>query len=194
MSNKETIMKIRSQTGAGIMDIKEALEESNGDEQKALDNLRKKGQKIALKRQDRVTGEGWIGSYVHQNGKISSQVKLMCETDFVARNQEFQALALDIAMHVTATDPSYITQEEVPEDVIAKEKEFYISEAEKEGKSGDIAEKIIQGKLNKFFDDVCLVNQKFVKDDSKTISQLLEEATAKIGEKIEVAEFTRLTI
>jgi elongation factor Ts len=163
MSNKDTIQKIRTQTGAGIIDIKEALEESGGDEEKALEFLRKKGQKIAAKRADRETGEGWVGSYVHANGKVAAQVKLMCETDFVARNEGFQELAKDIAMQVVATDPVYTNREEVPE-----------------GKSID--------------DEELLVNQKFIKDDSKTIQVLLDEATAKIGEKIEVGGFSRLQI
>jgi elongation factor Ts len=194
MSDKQTIMDLRNKTGAGIMDIKEALEESKGDEEKALEHLRKKGQKIAAKRAHRETGEGWVGSYVHANGKVAAQVKLMCETDFVARNKDFQQLAYAIAMHITAADPSYAKPEDVPEDIIAKEKEIYQAEVGKQGKSGDIAEKIIQGKLDKFYDEVCLVNQKYIKDDSKTIQQLLDEATAKIGEKIEVGGFSRLQI
>ncbi|MAG28952.1 elongation factor Ts [bacterium] len=163
MSDKQTIIKLRTQTGAGIVDIKEALDEAGGDEEKALDILREKGQKIAAKRADRETGEGWVGSYVHANGKVSAQVKLMCETDFVARNEDFQQLAYNLAMQVVATDPVYLNKEAVPE-----------------GKSVD--------------DEELLINQKFIKDDSKTIQQLLDEATAKIGEKIEIAGYSRLQI
>ncbi|MBU2575924.1 elongation factor Ts [Patescibacteria group bacterium] len=161
MSDKEILIKLRRQTGAGIMDIKEALEESGNDQEKALKILRKKGQKIAAKRADREAGEGFIGSYVHSNGKIATIVKLQCETDFVARNEDFRALAKDLAMHITATDPVCVSKEDAPED--AQEEDI-------------------------------LLNQKFVKDESKKIQDLLDEAAAKIGEKIEVSGFSRLQI
>jgi len=194
MATKETIMKIRSSTGAGIMDIKEALEASGDDEVKALEFLRKKGQKIANKRADREAGEGYIGSYVHSNGKVSAQVKLQCETDFVARNQDFRTLACDLAMHITASNPEYLRPEDVPSEVLEKEKEIYAEEASKQGKTGEIAERIIQGKLEKFYQENCLLNQVFIKDDSKKIIDLINEATVKIGEKIEIAGFSRLEI
>ena len=194
MSTKDAIIKIRKQTGAGVMDIKEALEEADGDEAKVMDILRKKGQKIAAKRSEREAGEGWIGSYVHANGKIASLVKLQCETDFVARNPEFQELAKDIAMHITASDPSYLSAQDVPAEVIAKEKDIYAEEVKREGKPAEIVEKIVQGKIGKFYSEACLLNQAYIKDDSKTIKDLLDEATAKIGEKIEVTEFNRMQI
>ncbi len=194
MSDKELLIKLRRQTGAGIVDIKEALEEAGNDEEKAIEILRKKGQKIAAKRADRQTGEGVIGSYVHANGKLGAMVQLQCETDFVARNEEFTQLAYDIAMHVVGANPLYLSPETVPADVLEKERSIYKEEVEKEGKPAEMADKIIEGKVGKWYEDVCLLNQKFIKDDSKTIGQLVEEATAKTGEKIEVANFARLHI
>lgn len=194
MNEKELIIKLRTQTGAGIMDIKEAVAESGGDEQKAIEFLRKKGQKIAAKRAEREAGEGWVGSYVHSNGKIAAFVSLKCETDFVARNAEFQALAHDLAMHVVASNPIYLKSQDVPAEIIEKEKEIYKAEVEKSGKTGDMVEKIIAGKLNKFYSDVCFLNQPYFKDDSKTVQSLLDEATGKIGEKIEIGEFKRVQI
>lgn len=194
MSDKEILIKLRRQTGAGIMDVKEALEEAGHDQEKALEILRKKGQKIVAKRADRDAGEGFIGSYVHSNGKVATIVALKCETDFVARNEDFQALAKDLAMHITAANPEYISEQDVPEDVISKEKEIYKEEIAKQNKPEDIQEKIIKGKLQKYFEEVCLLNQIFIKDDSKKIQDLLDEATAKIGEKIEVGKFYRLII
>lgn len=160
---KDLIQKIRNQTHAGIMDIKEALEAAAGDEQAALKALEEKGKAIAAKRAERVAGEGWIGSYVHQNGKIAALVRLACESDFVARNKEFQELAHDLAMQVAATNPWYASSDEVPE-------------GEEVG-----SERI-------------LLNQPFIKDSSKTVAQLVEAAAAKIGEKIEIAGFSRMEI
>lgn len=194
MSEKELIIKLRTQTGAGIMDIKEALQEAGGDEEKAIEFLRKKGQKIAAKRAERQAGEGWIGSYVHANGKLAAFVALKCETDFVARNADFQNLAHDLAMQVVASNPIYLKPSDIPADVLEKEKAFHREEVAKTGKTGDMAEKIIEGKLGKFYSDVCLLQQPFFKEDKKTIAQLLEEATAKIGEKIEIGEFKRVQI
>ena len=194
MSNKEILIKLRQQTGAGIMDIKEALEQAGNDQAKAVEFLRKKGQKMSAKRAERVAGEGFIGSYVHSNGKVASMVSLRCETDFVARNSEFQSLAKDLAMHITAANPLYIKPEDIPLPVIEKEKEIYIEDIKREQKPESMAEKIIQGKLEKFFEDACLLNQKFIKDDSKKIKDLIDEATAKIGEKIEISGFSRLEI
>src|SRR3989338_7897376 len=146
MSGKDIIIKLRQQTGAGIMDIKEALLEAKGDEAKAIEFLRKKGQKIAAKRAERTAGEGWVGSYVHGNGKVAAFVSLKCETDFVARNAEFQALAHDLAMHAVASNPIYLKPEDVPAEIIEKEKEIYKAEIAKSGKSGPMVERIIEGK------------------------------------------------
>lgn len=194
MSEKELIIKLRTQTGAGMMDIKEAIAEAGGDENKAIDILRKKGQKIAAKRAERTTGEGFVGTYVHSNGKVAGMVKLQCETDFVARNSDFKELAHDLAMQVVASSPLYLKSSEIPSDVLEREKAVYRVEVEKTGKTGDMADKIIEGKLNKFYTDVCLLNQAFFKDDKKTIQTLLDEATAKIGEKIEIGGFNRVQI
>ena len=177
-----------------MMDIKEALVEARGDEQAAIDILRKTGQKIAAKRAERTTGEGFIGSYVHSNGKVAGLVKLQCETDFVARNSDFKALAHDLAMQVVASSPLYLKSSEISSAVIDREKSVYRVEVEKTGKTGEMADKIIEGKLSKFYSDVCLLNQAFFKDDKKTIQTLLDEATAKIGEKIEIGGFSRVQI
>ena len=176
------------------MDIKEALQESGVDEAKAIEFLRKKGQKIAAKRAERQAGEGWIGSYVHSNGKVAGFVSLKCETDFVARNAEFQALAHDLAMHAVASNPIYLKPEDVPAEIIEKEKEIYKAEAAQAGKTGDMVDKIIEGKLSKFYSDVCFLKQPYFKDDAKTVQTLLDEATGKIGEKIEIGEFKRVQI
>ncbi|MDP1709708.1 MAG: elongation factor Ts [Candidatus Komeilibacteria bacterium] len=194
MSEKDLLIKLRQQTGAGIMDIKEALQEAGDDEEKAIEFLRKKGQKIAAKRAERKAGEGWIGSYIHANGKLAALVSLKCETDFVARNADFQALAHDLAMQVVAANPIYLKPADIPADVLEKEKAFQREEVEKSGKTGDMADKIIEGKLGKFYTDVCFLHQPFFKDDKKTVAQLIEEATAKIGEKIEIEEFKRVQI
>jgi len=190
MSDKATIIQIRNKTGAGIMDIKEALEAAGGDEDKALELLRKKGQKIAAKRAERDAGEGWVGSYVHATGKVAALVRLQCETDFVARNPQFQELAHDIAMHVVAANPVYLNPSDVPAEIIEKEREIYREEAGTD-KPAEILEKIVEGKVAKYFAETCLIEQPFIKDDSRTIRQLIEEATAAIGEKIEIGGFSR---
>ncbi len=190
----EIIKKLRIQTGAGVMDVKEALDEAGGDEAKALELLRKKGLKVAAKKQDRSAEEGRIDVYIHSNGKIGAMVALACETDFVARNEEFQDLAKSIAMHIAATDPSYLSPEDIPEEVKDKEKEIYAEQMKGENKPPEVLEKIIEGKLKKFYEQVCLLNQKFIKDDDKTIQDLITEATAKLGEKIEVKRFVRFQL
>ncbi|MBI2426499.1 MAG: translation elongation factor Ts [Candidatus Kerfeldbacteria bacterium] len=190
----ESIKDLREQTGAGVMDVKEALQEANGDRDKAIELLRKKGMKTAEKKADRTAKEGWIGWYVHATGKIAALVVVNCETDFVARNSEFQALAKDIAMQVAALAPEYITPNDVPEDVKEREKDVYRAQLAKEGKSEAIMEKILEGKLQKFYSDVCLVKQPFFKDDKLTIEDLINQAVAKLGEKIEVTQMTRLVV
>ncbi len=194
MPTKETIIKIRALTGAGIMDINEALENSGGDEAKAIEFLRKKGQKIASERSQRSAGEGYVGSYVHSNGKLSAQVKLQCETDFVGRNDEFRVLAKDLAMHIAASNPKYLKREDVPVERIEKEKEIYLADESIKSKPAEVVEKIVQGRLDKFYEEICLLDQIFIKDDSKRIKDLISEATTKIGEKIEITEFYRMEI
>lgn len=192
MTDKELLIQIRQETGAGIVDIKEALEEAAGDKAKAIEILRKKGQKIAAKRAERSVGEGWVGSYVHHNGKVAALVKLQCETDFVARNGEFQQLAHDLALQVAASNPTYLRREDVPADVVTKEKEIYSEEIK--GKPEAVAEKIIAGKLEKFYGEVCLLDQPFLKDDKLAVVQVIEQASAKTGEKIAVTGFYRMQI
>lgn len=194
MSQAETIKRLRAQTGAGMLDVKEALDASGGDAEKALDALRKKGLKIAAKKQDRSTNEGLIEAYIHGTGKVGVLLSLACETDFVARNDEFKELAHNIALHIAAAGPQYVSADQVPEDVVAKEKEIFAEQMKGEDKPAEVLEKIIEGKLSKFYEQTCLVNQKFVKDDAKTINDLITEATAKLGEKIEVNEFSRFEL
>lgn len=195
MIDAPTIQKIRQTTGAGIMDIKKALSEANGDENAALEILRQMSQKIAAKKQaERVAKEGLIDAYIHTNNKVAALIMLSCETDFVAKNQDFKNLAHDLAMQIAAMNPLYISAADVPADIVAKEKEFYLSEMTADNKPADIKEKIITGKLEKYFSDVCLMSQKFIKDDTKTIQDLITAATAKLGEKIEIKKIVRWEI
>lgn len=190
----ELIKKIREQTGAGIVDVKQALAESGNDEQKAVEWLRKKGTKIAAKREGRTTSEGYIGSYVHATGKIAAVVALACETDFVARNDEFRAFAKELALQVAASAPQYLAPADVPADVIERETAIYREQVAKENKPAPVMEKIIEGKLQKFYSEICLLKQPYVKDDAKTVEQLLTEAIAKIGENIRIVKFTYFTL
>jgi len=195
MISTKLIQKLRADTGAGIMDIKHALQEAQGDENKAINILRQMGQKIANKKQmERTANEGAIGNYIHANGKIAALVALSSETDFVAKNEFFKTLAHDLAMQVAAMNPSYIAPENIPAEILEKEKTFYREELAKENKPQEIAEKIIAGKLNKYFEDVCLLNQKFIKDDQKTVADIITETIAKLGEKIEVKKIIRWEI
>ena len=186
-NNVKLIQKLRNQTGAGMMDVKQALEEAKGDENKVLEILRKKGQKIAAKKQaERDVKDGLVEAYVHNGGKVGSMVVLACETDFVAKNKDFKELAHEVAMQVAAMKPEYISAEDVPEDVKAKEMEIYKEQLKAEGKPANVMEKILEGKMNKFYESACLLNQIYIKDDKKTIGDLVDAATAKMGEKIEV--------
>lgn len=189
------ITNLRQATGAGVSDCKKALEQAGGDFDKAVEELRKKGEaKAAKKSAERQTKEGVVVSYIHSNKKLGVLLELLCETDFVARTEDFQALAYDLAMHVAAIAPDYVKPENVPADVVAKEKEIYSEQMASENKPADVLEKILDGKINKFFDEVCLINQKFIKDEDKTIEQLLTAITAKTGEKVEVGNFVRFQI
>lgn len=188
------VATLREKTGAGMMDAKRALEEAHGDEATAIDILRAKGMKAVEKRQDRTAKEGIVESYIHANGKVGVMLVLACETDFVARNDEFKALAHDVALHVAAMDPKFMRPEDVPADVIEREKAVYREQLKSEGKPEAMWDKISEGKLQKFYKDVCLMKQAFVKDDTKTIEGLITEATAKMGEKIELKEYSRMSI
>ena len=188
------VKQLREKTGAGIMDCKEALTESDGDMEKAVAFLRKKGLATAAKRAGRAMSEGVVHSYIHTGGKIGVLVEVNCETDFVAKTDDFQDLAKNIAMHIAATSPLGINEEDVPEDVVEKEKEIYRAQALEQGKPEKILDKIIDGKLSKFFKENCLMNQPYVRNPDITIADLLNEAIAKIGENISIRRFTRYQI
>lgn len=193
MSTLEQIKKLREQTGAGIVDVKKALEESAGDEAKAIEFLRKKGQSKALKKADRETREGILGYYVHSNVKMGAMVKVLCETDFVARNEDFKTFANDIAMHITASAPQCIRPEDVDPAFVASERAIWTEQLKAEGKPAEMIEKIMEGKEKKMRAEVALLSQSFVKDPDKTIEDLLNELIGKIGEKIEIGEFARFS-
>lgn len=193
MGALDQIKKLRKQTGAGIIEVKKALDEAGGDEDKAIELLRKSGQSKAVKKADREANEGIIGSYVHSNQKIGAMVKILCETDFVARNEDFQAFATDIAMHITATDPQCVRPEDLDADFVAAERAIWEDQLKNEGKSVDIMDKIMEGKEKKLRAETALLSQPFVKDPDKTIEDLLNELVAKIGEKIEIGEFARFS-
>lgn len=190
----DQIKELRESTGVGMMDAKKALEEANGDMDQALDVLRKSGAMKAAKKADRSTAEGFIASYIHGDGRIGVLLELNCETDFVARTENFQALAHDLALHVAATNPLYISREDVPEQVIAKEKEIYTEQLQAEGKPADKIEMILAGKLDKYFAESVLMEQPFVKDDAKTIQELVQAAIQALGENIQIARFARFAI
>jgi elongation factor Ts len=185
------ISALRAKTGAGIMDCKKALEETGGDAEKALDYLREKGITKAAKRAGKIAAEGIVASYIHGAGKIGVLVEVNSETDFVAKNDSFKSLVNDIAMHIAAVGPKYLSREEVPADEIEKEKSVYRAQLETEGKPAEMIEKIIEGKMGKYYSEVCLLEQDFIKDEDKTIEQLLTEKTGEIGEKITIRRFTR---
>lgn len=190
MSTKD-IQSLRAETGAGIMDIKKALEEAGGDVDAARDLLRKRGAATAAKKGERETHEGLIVSYIHAGGKVGVLLKLYCETDFVARTEEFQRLASDIAMHIAAMSPQYVSREAVPSEVLEKEKEIYAEGMASEGKPAEIVEKIIQGKVEKFYSENVLPEQSFVKDQDKTVKGRIEESIATLGENIQIGDFVR---
>jgi len=188
------VKELREKTGAGMMDCKKALAETGGDFQKALDYLRQKGLATAAKRAGRVASEGRVGSYIHAGGKIGVMVEVNCETDFVAKTDDFQAFAKDVAMHIAASNPSYIRREEVTADVLEREKEIYRAQARDAKKPEKVTEKIVEGKLEKFYSEVCLLEQAFVKDPDITIQDLLNGLIGKLGEKIEIRRFTRYQV
>ena len=191
MFTSQDVAKLRQATGVGMMDCKKALTETNGDFDKAVTYLREKGMAAAAKKADRIAAEGVVASYIHGGGKIGVLVEVNCETDFVAKTDAFQALCKDIAMQIAASNPKYVRREEVPADVIESEKSIAKQQAINEGKKPEFADKIVEGRLNKFYKEVCLMEQEFVKDPSKTIADLITEATLKIGEKISIRRFTR---
>ena|SRR3990167_6163575 len=191
MADANDIKNLRAQTGAGVMDVKNALEEAGGDAEKAKEILRKKGATIAAKKGDRQAKEGVVVSYIHAGSKVGVLLKLYCETDFVAKTDEFKILANDVAMHIAAMDPKYISKQDIPADVIESEKNIYKEQASGANKPDDVIEKILEGKLDKFAEENCLLEQAFVKDSDKKIRQLIEEYIAKLGENIQIGEFVR---
>jgi len=189
------VKSLREKTGAGMVDCKNALVEANGDEAQAIEILRKKGMATAGKKAGRVTAEGVVGSYIHMGGKVGVLVEINCESDFVARGEEFQQLVKDVAMHVAAADPRYANRDEVPESELAKEREILLEQLKNDPKNAnkpeDVLNKIIEGKLNKFYEENVLVDQPFVKDPSKTVGELVAEKIASIKENITIRRFTR---
>lgn len=188
------VKELREKTGAGIMDCKQALTESDGDLDKAVEFLRKKGLATAAKRAGRAMSEGTIQSYIHMGGKLGVMVEVGCETDFVAKNVDFQEFARNIAMHIAASNPLGIQPEDIPQETLDKEMEIYRAQAKELGKPDNIIDKIAEGKLNKFIKDNCLLNQPYVRDPDITIADLLNDLIAKIGENITVKRFVRFQV
>jgi elongation factor Ts len=188
------VKKLREKTGAGVLSCQKALEEANGDLEKAEEILRKKGEKIASSKINRETRAGIIGVYLHSNEKIAAVVELLCETDFVAKNKEFKDLAHDLAMQIAATNPLYLKPEDVPTEILEKEKEIYYQEIKDEKKPPQVIEKIVQGKLEKFYQTNCLMKQPFIKDEKITVEELIKSKIAKLGENIQIKGFKRFEI
>jgi elongation factor Ts len=189
------VKQLRDKTGAGMMECKKALMEAEGNEEKAIEILRKGGLASAKKREGRIAAEGIVGSYIHMGGKVGVLVELNCETDFVARGEEFQQLVKDIAMHVAAAEPRYVSREEVPASVLEKEREIATAQARNDPKNANkpeqVIEKIVEGRLAKFYEEAVLVDQPFIKDSAKTVGELVTEKVAKTGERIAIRRFTR---
>ena len=185
------VKELRESTGAGMMDCKKALNETNGDMEKAVDYLREKGLAAAAKKASRIASEGLVEAYIHGAGRIGVLLEVNCETDFVAKTDDYKSLVKDIAMQIAAANPSYVSREEVPEEILNHEREILRAQALNEGKPANIVEKMIEGRLKKFYQEACLLEQTFIKDPDKTITQLITERVAKIGENISVRRFTR---
>ncbi len=190
----QMVKELRDKTNAGMMDCKRALGETDGDMEKAIDLLRQKGLAVAAKRADRATSEGVVACYIHGGGKLGVMVEVGCETDFVAKTDDFQAFARDIAMHVAAANPVAVSRDEVPADLIEREKEIYSKQALESGKPENIVEKIVSGKIEKYISEVCLLEQKFVKNPDLTVQDLLNELIAKMGENISIKRFARFQV
>ncbi len=187
----QDVAKLRAQTGVGMMECKKALTDANGDFEKAVVLLRERGLKAVDKKQSRIASEGLVASYIHMGGKIGVLVEVNCETDFVAKSDDFQLLVKDIAMQIAAANPKYVREEEVDPAELESEKEILRAQALNEGKPQQIVDRMVEGRVKKYYEDVCLMNQPFVKDPSKTIKDVVTEATLKIGEKISIRRFVR---
>lgn len=189
------VKQLREKTGAGMMECKNALVEAEGNEERAIEILRMRGLASAKKREGRIASEGIVGSYIHMGGKVGVLVEVNCETDFVARGEEFQQLVKDIAMHIAAAEPRYVSRDEVPENALEKEREIARAQAKNDPKNANkpeqVIEKIVEGRLNKYYEETVLMDQPFVKDPAKTVNELVTEKVAKTGERITIRRFTR---
>ncbi len=193
MADAKLVMELRGRTGAGIVDAKNALDEAGGDIEKAIEVLKKKGAlKAAKKTAERSTAEGIVAVYLHHTKKLAAMVEVQCETDFVGRNSDFQELTNDIAMQVAAINPEYVSPEEIPADILSKQREIFTAEVAAENKPEEIKAKIVEGKLQKWYSEVCLTKQAFFKEESMTIEDLINASIAKIGEKIVIKRFARM--
>ena len=188
------VKELRELTGAGIMECKKALQDANGDKEKAVELLRKRGLAKASRKKGRTANEGIVYSYIHAGGKLGAMLELNCETDFVARTDEFQMLAKEIAMQIAASAPLYVSREDVPEDVLVKEREIYAEEARASGKPENVIDRIVKGKLEKFFEEFCLLDQPYIRDPEKKVHELIDGAIAKLGENIVVRRFSRFKL
>lgn len=191
MISANLVKELRERTGAGMMDCKKALVEANGDLEKAIEILREKGLAAAAKRSGRTTAEGLVEAYIHGEGRIGVLLEINCETDFVAKTEEFKELAKDIAMQIAAAKPLYVSRNDIPEEEIEKEKSILKAQALNEGKPENIVEKMVEGRIEKYYKEVCLLEQPFIKDPDKSVEQLITEKIAKIGENISVRRFVR---
>jgi elongation factor Ts len=194
MISAKDVKALRDATGAGMMDCKKALQETGGDLEKAVDLLRAKGAAKAAKRAEKSANEGVVGSYIHHDGRTAVIVEVNCETDFVANTDDFRSLAKDLAMHIASASPLAVSSDEIPQEVIDRERAVYLEQVKEEGKPANIAEKIVEGKLKKFFKESVLLEQGFVKDPDKTITDLITEVSGRTGEKISVARFARFKV
>ena len=190
----QLVKELRDRTGAGFSDCRAALVEAAGDIEQAISVLRKKGQAAAAKKSQRATSEGIVGSYIHAGGKIGVLVEVNCESDFVARTDDFQRLCHDVAMHIAALDPRFLRREDVTQDVLDREREIYRDQAKQTGKPDNVIEKIVAGKMEKFYEENCLYEQHFIKDEGTTVKELIDQAIAKLGENIAVRRFSRFKV
>ena len=190
----QLVKELRDRTGAGFSDCKNALAESGGDIEQAINLLRKKGQAAAAKKAQRATSEGIVGSYIHAGGKIGAIVEVNCESDFVARTEDFQRLCHDLAMHVAATDPRFLRREQVTQEILDREREIFREQARATGKPDPVIEKIVNGKMEKFYEENCLYEQHFIKDEGMSVKEMVDQLIAKIGENISIRRFARFKV
>jgi len=190
----QQVKELRDRTGAGFTACREALVEASGDLEQAINILRKKGQAAAAKKAQRTASEGLVGSYIHAGGKIGAIVEVNCESDFVARTEDFQRLCHDIAMHIAATDPKFLCREEVTKDILDREREIYTERAKARGKPENVIARIVNGQMEKFYEENCLYEQHFIKDEGVTVKELIEQAVAKMGENIAIRRFSRFKV